>query len=135
MKRILQCARSGRVLWPVGPTTQSGNNQLRSTGLSLVAALLAIWLPAAGAQARHGHHSAEKAPSARSGAQLVPVTFNTGTGLERFKRFTADEPVKEWREVNRTVAEIGGWQVYAQEAARAIKAEQDAKPAQKESKP
>jgi len=101
----------------------------------LVAAVLAIWLPAAGAQARHGHHSAEKRPSARSDAQLVPLTFNTGTGLERFKRFTADEPLKDWREANRTVAEIGGWQVYAQEAARAIKAEQDAKPAQQGSKP
>ena len=109
--------------------------------------LLASLLPMSGMAQQHHQHGtpAKPAPapaaSAAPGPASVPAPATTATtaadltkpvgaqvtGLESYKRFKADEPLTDWRAVNDTVRDIGGWRTYAQEAARAIKAEQAAK--------
>ena len=82
---------------------------------------------------------AATAPAANVLATTVPATAAPAipaqsggakiTGLESYRRFNADEPLADWHKVNDTVRDVGGWRVYSQEAARAIKAEQDSKAA------
>lgn len=113
---------------------------MQRTLIILLAGLLALVVPLPG-RAQHQHHQptpaqvASPQPAAAMPAAAQPPGPNV-TGLERYRHFTADEPLTDWRKVNDTVRDIGGWQTYAQEAARAIKAEQDAKaPMQKGTKP
>lgn len=89
---------------------------------------------AAESQTRHEHHHEPKAP-AKSAAPALPSTTAapartastaTTSAFARYQRFTPDEPLKDWREVNDTVRAIGGWQAYGMEAARAIEAEKKA---------
>jgi hypothetical protein len=99
------------------------------------AVLLAVLPLAAGAQTRHEHHrhsttakSAEKPAPAATPGTSAPATGSASPSASasmfaRYQRFTPDEPLKNWREVNDTVRAIGGWQVYGLEAARAIEAE------------
>lgn len=95
--------------------------------------LLASLLPLSGAAQQHPHqHGApakavSAAPVVTTPAKPGPSGISKVTGLESYQRFNADTPLADWRRVNDTVRDIGGWQTYAQEAARAIKAEQDAK--------
>lgn len=100
--------------------------------LRIFASMLAALPLAAVAQARHEHHPqpavvakpAEKAPP----VAVQPSARGAGTSaFARYQRFTPDEPLKGWRQVNDTVRDIGGWQVYGLEAARAIEAEKKAK--------
>lgn len=87
---------------------------------------------AAGAQVRHDHphHGspakvAEK-PAPAAAPIAVPARAPGTSAFARYQRFTADEPLKDWRAVNDSVQNIGGWRVYAQEAARRIEAEKKA---------
>ncbi len=101
--------------------------------------LLASLLPLSSmAQPPHQHGAPARAVSATPAATVPAATSpaipaqSSGakvTGLEGYRRFNADEPLADWRKVNDTVRDVGGWQTYAQEAARAIKAEQDGKAA------
>lgn len=133
MLRILQVARSGRAPWPAGPTANACGVQQKSTGLLLVVPIVVLAaLPlAAVSQTRHEHHPqptapAKAAPQPASAPASAPARAPHGAAFARYQRFTHDEPLKDWRQVNDTVRAIGGWQVYAFEAARAIEAEKKA---------
>lgn len=99
--------------------------------LRVFAVLLALWLPAAVAQTRHEHHqhstptakAPEKPASATPAASAPPARGSAAYSFAGYRRFTFDEPLKDWRAVNDSVASIGGWRAYAQEAARSIEAE------------
>jgi hypothetical protein len=92
--------------------------------------LLAALPLAAAAQTRHEaqNHSGPAKGTERPLPAVAPkASVSTGqagaSAFARYQRFTPDEPLKNWREVNDTVRAIGGWQVYGREAARAIEAE------------
>ncbi len=52
-----------------------------------------------------------------------PVAAGKAAPVERnYKKFSADEPMQDWRRANDTVREVGGWRAYAKEAARANRA-------------
>ena len=105
-----------------------------------VASMLAAMPLAAESQTRHEHHqqptaSAKAAPKpapAKAAAQPAPAPASAparathSSAFARYQRFTHDEPLKDWRQVNDTVRAIGGWQAYGLEAARAIEAEKKA---------
>lgn len=86
---------------------------------------------AAGSQTRHEHHQ-QPTGAAKSTAQPAPAPASAparaihSSAFARYQRFTHDEPLKDWRQVNDTVRAIGGWQAYGLEAARAIEAEKKA---------
>ncbi|MDX2217566.1 MAG: hypothetical protein SF172_00890 [Burkholderiales bacterium] len=105
-----------------------------------VASMLAALPLAAESQTRHEHHPQPTAPAkaapqsapAKAAAQPAPAPASAAaraphsSAFARYQRFTPDEPLKDWRQVNDTVRAIGGWQVYGLEAARAIEAEKKA---------
>jgi hypothetical protein len=74
------------------------------TGLTVALSLL---LPAAPARAAAGDPADPQA--------AVPPLPASGTALAGYRRFAPPEP-RSWREVNDTVARIGGWRVYLREA-------------------
>jgi hypothetical protein len=83
-------------------------------------------IPTAAAQHPHAAPAVEKPAAAPRGD--VKSTASKG-----YKTFTPDEPLTDWRRANDTVNAIGGWRVYAKEAARANK--RDAEKATEGSKP
>ena len=95
--------------------------------------LVLLALPAAAlSQTGHEHHSkpakhVATAPAAAPRTTAPVAKAQSVTRIERYQRFTPDEPLKDWREVNDTVRNIGGWKAYAQEAARAQQHEKAAK--------
>lgn len=96
-----------------------------------VASMLAALPLAAEAQTRHEHHQqpnaqAKAAPQPAPASAAAPTRAAQSAAFARYQRFTPDEPLKDWRQVNDTVRAIGGWQVYGLEAARAIEAEKKA---------
>lgn len=96
----------------------------------LIAPILAALPLAAGSQPRHESHQhhtpARVAPLPAPAAAQPPARAPHGSAFARYQRFTPDEPLKDWREVNDTVRTNGGWQAYGLEAARAIEAEKKA---------
>ena len=87
------------------------------------------------AAAQHQHHS--PAPPAKpvqspataavsaTGANTQQADANRrgqAPGIAGYQRFDVAEPLSDWRKVNATVHEIGGWRTYAREAAKANQA-------------
>ena len=69
------------------------------------------------AHAQHQHHAPTK-PAAEKPAPVVQKPIQTG-----YQTFNANEPLTDWRVANNTVRDIGGWRVYAREAAANAKPE------------
>lgn len=67
------------------------------------------------AQAQHQHHAPTK-PAVEKPAPVVQKPIQTG-----YQKFNANEPLSDWRVANNTVRDIGGWRVYAREAAASAK--------------
>ncbi|MBL8516392.1 MAG: hypothetical protein JNM76_05420 [Betaproteobacteria bacterium] len=93
--------------------------------------MLAALPLAAESQTRHEHHqpptaAAKSAPQSAPPTASAPARAPNSSAFARYQRFTPDEPLKDWRQVNDTVRAIGGWQAYGLEAARAIEAEKKA---------
>ena len=80
---------------------------LRATGLLLCAAVPAV----AGAQ------SAATAPLSPPSASQPPVSQPSAyrSAFEAYKPYT-DEATGDWKALNATTANIGGWRAYAKEA-------------------
>jgi hypothetical protein len=74
---------------------------------ALAALLIAFGLPAAHAQGR-----AAAVPG--SSASTPSVAYRSA--LDGYRRFS-DQPISSWRAANDLVAQVGGWQAYAREAA------------------
>lgn len=77
--------------------------------------------PAAAQPAQTLPRAAQRSDSAASGSAAVPASnASAGPGyqsaFEGYRRFI-DEPVAAWKAVNDNVGRIGGWRVYAREAA------------------
>lgn len=90
-----------------------------------VCALAAMPL-AALAQTGHEHHQLPAAKAVEKAAPATPKRTDAGSTFSRYQRFTANEPLKDWRAVNDNVRDIGGWRAYSLEASRAIEAEKKA---------
>ena len=91
--------------------------------------LLLTNLPA-GAQAAATHQHA--VPPARAAASATPAAALPRTttppftsAYRNYRRFDPNESLTDWRRANDTVREIGGWQAYAKESARANAASAD----------
>ncbi len=67
------------------------------------------------AYAQHPHHAPTK-PAAEMPTPVVQKPIQTG-----YQKFNANEPLTDWRVANNTVRDIGGWRVYAREAAASAK--------------
>ena len=83
------------------------------------------------AAAQHQHHSPAPpakptpSPATAAGANTQQVDANRrgqAPGIAGYQRFDVAEPLSDWRKVNATVHEIGGWRTYAREAAKANQA-------------
>lgn len=87
----------------------------------LLSGALALLLIPISATAQHANHGA---PAAGSRAAAAPPAILSAppratAASHRYRRFDADEAMTDWHAANATVREIGGWRVYAREAARA----------------
>lgn len=51
-----------------------------------------------------------------AGARASATSLRYRSALERYQSYK-EQPVQSWREVNDNVGRIGGWRVYAKEAA------------------
>jgi len=103
---------------------------IRPSALLALLPLLLNSLPA-GAQATTTHQhplpptaaagNASPASAARSAApaQSRETTQPFTSAYRNYRRFDPNEPLTDWRRANDTVREIGGWQAYAKESARA----------------
>lgn len=83
-------------------------------------AFVALFVPLAASVAvaqEHTHH----APPKRETPSTPPVRADTNalnrSALADYRRFDAALALRDWREVNRTVHERGGWRAYAKDAA------------------
>ena len=105
---------------------------IRPSALLALLPLLLTSLPA-GAQATTTHQhplpptaaagSAPPAPAAGSSARTATPPF--ASAYRNYRRFDPNESLTDWRRANDTVREIGGWQAYAKESARANAAPAD----------
>ncbi len=91
--------------------------------------LLLTNLPA-GAQAAATHQHAVPPTPAAAGAMPTTAPPRAATppytsAYRNYRRFDPNESLTDWRRANDTVREIGGWQAYAKESARANAASAD----------
>jgi len=87
--------------------------------VNLAVVLAAIATPA---MAQHQHSGATPAkPTAvtKPPTNYVVKSPSALSPLQRYQRFSADEPLTDWLAANHMVRDIGGWRVYAKEAAQA----------------
>ena len=99
---------------------------------SALLALLPLLLtgPQAGAQATTTHQHAVPPTPAAAGAMPTTAPPRAATppytsAYRNYRRFDPNESLTDWRRANDTVREIGGWQAYAKESARANAASAD----------
>jgi hypothetical protein len=98
---------------------------------SISRAFIALSMPLAASAAmaqQHTHH----APPTPLAAPVSPAQ-TADTGLYRsvfkdYRRFDAALELRDWREVNRTVHERGGWRAYAKEAAASSEPPKEKRP-------
>ncbi len=100
-----------------------------SASLALLTLLLTSLQAGAQATTTHQHPvpataaagNATPAPAAGSAApaQARETTQPFASAYRNYRRFDPNEPLTDWRRANDTVREIGGWQAYAKESARA----------------
>lgn len=83
-------------------------HHLPARGLAFAASLLAFNVAA----------QAPAAPAPASAASAPQSTPAYHSALEGYQPFT-DEKLRSWKQANDTVGKIGGWRVYAKEAAGA----------------
>jgi len=93
----------------------------------IIAIVMAAYGGLAVAQHQHAPLPVVQAPVAASPAQSMmaaptgspaaSATRPVVSAIARYRRFDAAEPLADWRQVNKTVQEIGGWRAYAKEAA------------------
>jgi len=67
--------------------------------------------------------SAQTTPPVKTEPPPKPSSTAASGGFrstfENYRRFDAELPLSDWRKVNETVHDRGGWQAYAREAAKA----------------
>ena len=90
-----------------------------STCATLCTALLPLVAPVAAraqVQAPQARQASDPRPDPLNAqASIAPLVHQSA--FTQYRRLT-DEPVGSWRDANDTVTRIGGWRVYAREAAR-----------------
>lgn len=96
---------------------------------AILALLPLAGLPA-GAQTTATHQHAAPPAAAATTSRPAPATPHVATApfasaWRNYRRFDLNEPLTDWRAANDTVREIGGWQAYAKESARANAAPAD----------
>ena len=100
---------------------------LRTTSCITLCTTFAVLVVPAAASAQAEAQAQAPAPQARPANDLRPDPLNAQASVPpllhesaftKYRRLT-DVPVGSWRDANDTVTRIGGWRVYAREAAQA----------------
>ena len=103
---------AGSLLKPLRPFTAAAFFTLCATLLPLVAPFAAN----AQAQVPQARHASDPRPDPLNAQASVPPLLHE-SAFTQYRRLT-DVPVGSWRDANDTVNRIGGWRVYAREAAQ-----------------
>ena len=103
---------AGSLLKPLRPFTAAAFFTLCATLLPLVAPFAAH----AQAQVPQARHASDPRPDPLNAQASVPPLLHE-SAFTQYRRLT-DVPVGSWRDANDTVTRIGGWRVYAREAAQ-----------------
>ena len=103
---------AGSLLKPLRPFTAAAFFTLCATLLPLVAPFAAN----AQAQVPQARHASDPRPDPLNAQASVPPLLHE-SAFTQYRRLT-DVPVGSWRDANDTVTRIGGWRVYAREAAQ-----------------
>ncbi|MBL8513136.1 MAG: hypothetical protein JNJ55_04020 [Betaproteobacteria bacterium] len=67
----------------------------------------------------HTHHPSAKPETPSKPPVHVEANASHRSAFADYRRFDATAELRDWREVNRTVHERGGWRAYAKDAAAA----------------